>query len=75
MNQKETNLMMMDAIEVAKAFFKSGRHLRDMSGKQRRAVGRNMPDYDMYLKLSKMNLGATSSASRVMLLDIDGRIN
>tara|TARA_B100000925_G_C21691082_1_gene338197 strand:+ start:182 stop:409 length:228 start_codon:yes stop_codon:yes gene_type:complete len=75
MNQKDTNLMMMDAIEVAKAHFKFGRHLRDLSGKQRRAIGRQMPDRDMYLKLSRMNLGATSSASRIMLLDIDGRIN
>jgi hypothetical protein len=75
MNQKDTNLMMMDAIEVSKAFFKSGRHLKDMSGKQRRTIGKQMPDQDLYLKLSKMNLGATSSASRIMLLDIDGRIN
>ena len=75
MNQKEVNMMLMDAVEVSKAFFNSNRHLKDMSGKQRVVLRHQIPDRDFYLKLSKMNLGVTSSASRIMLLDIDGRIS
>ena len=75
MNQKEINTMLMDAVAVSKAFFNSDSHLKDMSGKQRVILRNQLPDRDFYLKLSRMNLGATSSASRIMLLDIDGRIN
>ncbi len=72
MNQKERNSMLMDAIAVSEAWFKNGQHLKDMSLKQRKVL-KNTPDHVVYAKLSAMNLGATSSASRIMLLNIDGR--
>ena len=42
-----------------------------MTLKQRREVLKNYHGKDLYTKLATMNLGATSSASRIMLLNLE----
>ena len=73
MERKELNSFLMDSFTVAERFFANGSHYADMTLKQRREVLKNYHGKDLYSKLATMNLGATSSASRVMLINLDGR--
>lgn len=63
----------MDSFEVAEKFFANGNHYADMTLKQRRTVLKEYHGKDLYAKLASMNLGTTSSASRIMLLNLEGR--
>lgn len=63
----------MDSFKVAEKFFENGNHYADMTLTQRRTVLKEYHGRDLYEKLASMNLGATSSASRVMLLNLEGR--
>tara|TARA_R100001463_G_scaffold1131_2_gene4825 strand:+ start:2912 stop:3151 length:240 start_codon:yes stop_codon:yes gene_type:complete len=73
MDKKELNSILMDSFEVAELWFANGNHYADMTLKQRRETLKNYHGKDLYEKLAGMNLGATSSASRIMLLSLSGR--
>jgi len=73
MERKELNSLLMDSFAVAERHFKRGGHYADMTLKQRREVLKNYHGKDLYTKLATMNLGATSSAARIMLLNLEGR--
>ena len=72
MDKKEINSILMDSFAVAERHFKRGGHYSDMTLKQREIL-KNYHGKDLYAKLATMNLGATSSASRIMLLNLEGR--
>jgi hypothetical protein len=72
-DKKEINSILMDSFEVAEKFFANGNHYADMTLKQRRTVLKEYHGKDLYAKLASMNLGTTSSASRIMLLNLEGR--
>ena len=74
MTQQELNFILMDSYVVAEKFFKNGNHYKDMTIKQRREVLKEYHGRDLYFKLSKMNLGATSAAARVMLMNLSGKV-
>jgi len=74
MDRKELNSILMDSFAVAERHFARGAHYADMTLKQRREVLKNYHGEDLYIKLASMNLGATSSASRIMLLNLEGRM-
>ena len=63
----------MDSFAVAEKFFENGNHYADMTLSQRKAVLKKYHGKDLYVKLASMNLGPTSSASRIMLLNLEGR--
>ena len=73
MDKKEINSILMDIFKVAEKFFENGNHYVDMTLTQRRTVLKEYHGKDLYVKLASMNLGPTSSASRIMLLNLEGR--
>ena len=74
MDKKELNSILMDSFRVAEMWFENGNHYSDMTLKQRREVLKNYHGEDLYSKLSGMSLGTTSSAARIMLLNLQGRM-
>lgn len=74
MDYKELNSILMDSFKLAEHWFASGLYRYDMTLKQRREVYEKYHGEELYQKLSVMNLGTTSSASRIMLLNLQGRI-
>lgn len=71
-DKKELNAILMDSFAVAEMWFANGNHYKDMTLKQREVL-RLYHGRDLYYKLANMNLGTTSSASRIMLLNMEGR--
>jgi uncharacterized protein YjbK len=74
MTKRELNYILMDSFEVAEKFFKNGNHYSDMTLKQRREVLKEYHGYDLYYKLSTMNLGPTSAAARIMMMNMTGKV-
>ena len=73
MTMQELNSILMDSYEVAEKFFEHGNHYVDMTLTQRRTILKQYHGRDLYFKLSNMNLGATSAAARVMLMNMSGK--
>ena len=70
---KEINAILMDSFAVAEKWFANGNHYKDMTLKQRKVL-KNYQGKELYYKLANMNLATTSSASRIMLLNLQGNI-